>query len=341
MKNNKVLLIILVLLLAVSAYYLATKNNSTLKSRDGVLSDFNIDDTTTIDKIYISSSTGESVTLTKGDGFDWIVDGKHKARPECVSVLMTTFAQIAVKSPVPAAAFENVVKEIATKSVKVEIYQGEDKPNKVYYVGDATNNNQGTYMLLEKGGVKSTEPMITHIPGFYGFLTTRFFTNPLEWRDAAVFKYSVGEIKKIEVDFYDNPQESFVISQEGNMLSLFAKEDMKAIENVDTAKVQIYLSFFGKAYYENVYNKLTPQIQDSITSSQPYFHIKVTDIFGGSNEIISYKIPHKGEEVDSNGNPYEFDLDRMYGFFNNDLLVYIQYRTFDKFILPKKFFFKE
>ncbi len=146
MKSNKPLLAVLVILLAIAAYYISTKESSTLRSREGVLSDFAIEDTTTIDKIFISDFQGESVTLTKSDDY-WLVDGDKKARPESISMLLKTFHRIAVKSPVSAAAFENIVTSIATKSNKVEIYQGGDQPSKVYYVGESTQNdgiqNQG------------------------------------------------------------------------------------------------------------------------------------------------------------------------------------------------------
>jgi hypothetical protein len=343
MKNNKTLLIILVVLIAVAAYFFATKNSSTLKSREGALSDFTIEDTTTIDKIFIANSTGENSTLTKGDGNDWVVDGEHKARPESISLLMKTFSRIAVKSPVSSAAFDNVVTSIATKSIKVEIYQGEDKPSKTYYVGEGTHDNHGTFMLLEKDGVKSTEPFIMHIPGFYGFLTTRFYSNPLDWRDAAVFKYAVNEIKKVEVNYFDQPEESFTIQQNGTTLGFYDNQTAAVINNFDTANVKTYLSFFNKAYYENPVVGIKQAKQDSILGTQPYFDIKVTDIFGKENRMIGYKLPYKGDVslVDPSGNPYQFDLDRMYGYYNNDLLVFIQYRTFDKYLLPKSFFLKK
>jgi hypothetical protein len=343
MKNNKTLLIILVVLLAVAGYYIATKNTSTLKTRDGALSDFAIEDTTTIDKIFISSSEGSQVTLTKGDGNDWLVDGKHKARPESISVLMNTFARIAIKSPVSSTAFNNVVTAIATQAIKVEIYQGGNKPSKVYYVGESTQNHQGTYMLLEIDNVKSSEPFITHIPGFYGYLTTRFYSDALEWRDAAVFKYSVGEIKTVEVINYEKPEESFTIQQNGTALSVFDTQKNTLLTNFDTTKVNTYLSFFSRAYYENVVVGIEKVKRDSIIAAPPYFSIKVTDIFGKENKIVAYRMSYKGnpELMDPDGNPYVYDLDRMHGYYNDDVLTLIQYRIFDKFILPKNFFLKE
>lgn len=337
MKNNKLLLAVLVVLLAISAYYFMTKDSSTLKSREGVLSDFAIEDTTAIDKIFISDFKGESVTLTKADGY-WMVDGGNKARPQSISMLMKTFNRIAVKSPVSAAAFENIVTSIATKSVKVEIYQGEDEPSKVYYVGESTQNHQGTYMLLEKGGVKSSEPFIMHIPGFYGYLTTRFYASALEWRDAAVFKYLPNEIKEVEVNFFEKPEESFTIKQSGTAIELYDNQTAKLIENANEKALKTYLSFFDKAYYEQVVLDIEQAEQDSIIASQKIFSIKVTDIFGKQNSIVGHYIPNRKNPVGEDGKSYPFDLDRMYGHFNDELLVFIQFNVFDKYLLPKEYF---
>jgi len=340
MKSNKVLLVVLVILLAIAAYYFTSKNSSTLKSREGALSDFAIEDTAAIDKIFISNYKGENVTLTRGDG-EWIVNDKHKARPESIAVLMKTFDRIAVKSPVSSAAFDNVVTSIATKSVKVEIYQGEELPSKVYYVGEGTQNNQGTYMLLEKDGVKSSEPFITYIPGFYGFLTTRFYANPIEWRDAAVFKLLPNEIKEIEVNFFEKPEGSFTIKQSGTSLEMYDNQTSKLIENTDEMAIKTYLTFFENAYYETMVLDMTEAKHDSIMATQPYFSIKVTDIFGKETSMVSYYMPNYREMEDVNGDLYPHDMDRMIGYFNEELLVFIQYRTFDKFLLPKQYFMKK
>ena len=291
MKNNKALLVVLVILLAIAGYFLMNKDSSTLKSRDGVFSDFAIEDVEAIDQIFISGYAGESVTLMKGDG-EWLVNGKHKARPESIAVLMKTFARIAVKSPVSSAAFDNVVTSIATKSIKVEIYEGEDTPSKVYYVGEATQNNQGTFMLLEKDGVKSTEPFVMYIPGFYGYLTTRFYADALEWRDAAIFKYLPNEIKELRVDFYAKPGESFTIKQNGTSFELYENQTAKLVENTDEKMIETYLSFFDKVYYENVVMGMGQAYQDSIVATQPYFSIELTDIFGKKNKIVSYYRPN-------------------------------------------------
>ena len=123
MKSNKIIILILVVLAAVAIYFFINKSAGTLGSNKGEKSDFAITNIETIDKIFIVDSKGKSVTLTKpGDG--WLIDGKHSARPDNIRLLMKTFKRIAVRSPVPKTAHNNVIKQIATIATKVEIYQG-------------------------------------------------------------------------------------------------------------------------------------------------------------------------------------------------------------------------
>lgn len=338
MKNNKFLLAILVVLIAAALFFMFNQKVGTLGDREGVKSDFAFEDTTQIDKIFIADSEGRNVTLGKKEDGVWLVEGKHKARPGSISVLLKTFNRIAVKSPLSKAAHNNVVTELATKGIKVEIYEGKEKPSKIYYVGDPTNDHLGTYMLLETDGVKSTEPFVMHIPGFFGFLTTRFFADKDEWRDALVFGVGPEEIKKVELNYFETPEESFVIEKNMDEIRLYSSE--KTIENFDSQKLNDYLNSFKKIYYENTLSNVPQEQQDSVAASAPFFSIKVTDIYGVENEMVAYHMPNFKQLLDNEGNPYPYNLDRMYGRFNNDLLVFIQFGTFDQLTLPLSHFLK-
>lgn len=336
MKNNKLALILLVILIAIAAYFFISKSNSTL----GELNDFAIEDTASIDKIFIADPTGDKVTLTRSEK-NWLVEGKHKARPESMDVIMKTFYQIAVKSPVSKAAQNNIIRELATSSIKVEIYQGKNKPSKVYYIGGATQNHQGTYMLLENDGVKSSVPFIVHIPGFNGYLTTRFYANALQWRDAAVFNYEPKEIKSLQVHYFEQPENSFTIKQTLGQFSLY-DEQAKPVENFDSSKVLQYLGMYEKIYYEMVVmNELSQAKKDSVITSTPFFKIELEDIFGKTTKIVAYHMPNYRQIEDENGVPFKHDVDRMYAVLNdNNFLLYIQFYTFDKITFPRQIFLK-
>ncbi len=340
MKKNKILILLLLVLAVVAAYYYFNSKSGTIGEQEGAKSDFAIADTTSIDKIFIADAQGKTVTLTKINKV-WMVDNKYVARPDNIRLLIKTFGRIAVKSPVPKAAFNNIVKSIATGAIKVEIYQGKDLPSKTYYVGGATLDHKGTYMLLETDGVKSTVPFIMHIPGFYGYLTTRFFTEPKQWRDAVVFKYSPQEIKSIEVNYFETPEESFTITNSDNKFTLTNVGSTKIIKNVDNTLLNEYVSRYQKIYYEMIDEESSKEKIDSTIASPPYFSIEVKDFKGGSNKIVGYHMPNFRKILDKDGNEFLFDVDRMYGYLNNELFTYIQFATFDQLRLPKTYFIKK
>ncbi|MBL4670453.1 MAG: hypothetical protein JKY30_14490 [Flavobacteriales bacterium] len=337
MKSNKIIILILVVLAAVAIYFFINKSAGTLGSNKGEKSDFAITNIETIDKIFIVDSKGKSVTLTKpGDG--WLIDGKHSARPDNIRLLMKTFKRTAVRSPVPKTAHNNVIKQIATIATKVEIYQGGDKPSKIYYVGGSTLDHQGTYMILETEGVKSSVPFIMYIPGNYGYLTSRFFTDADQWRDAIVFKYQPEEIKSITINYFETPEESFVINKNGNKFSL-SEIDSEKIIPVDSNVLHEYVSRYQKIYYEQVDEQLSKYQIDSILSSPPFRSIEVNGIDGAKDKIVIYHMPNfRGLKDPGTGIEYDYDIDRMYGSLNNDLFIYIQFPTFDKITFPKRYF---
>ncbi len=337
MKSNKVLILLLVVLAAVAIYFFINKTSGTLGLAGGEKSDFAIEDTASIDKIFIVDARGNSVTLAKEESV-WMVDGKYTARPDNIRLLMKTFSRIDVRSPVPKAAFNNVVKQIATGATKVEIYQGGDKPSKIYYVGGSTLDHQGTYMILETNGVKSTAPFIMFIPGNYGYLSSRFFTQATQWRDAIVFKYKPETIKSIEVNYSETPEESFIIKNDEGKFSLFEIGSEEPL-NVHPDQLKDYVDRYQKIYYEMIDTDSEQTKIDSIIASPPFITIEVKDLEGvNNNKIAIYHMPNFRTLLDNKGEPFQYDVDRMYGYLNNDLFTYIQFATFDNLTLPKRYF---
>jgi len=336
MKNKNILIVIIIISLTLVAFYFYKSNQKDTKNEvKGAKFDFAIKDTNSITKIFIVDEKGASVTLNKIENV-WKVNNKYDARPESISLLMKTFARIDVKFPVPKAAFKTVVKNIASGSKKVEIYQGNDKPSKVYYIGNATMDEQGTYMLLETDGVKSTVPYVMHIPGFNGFLNSRFFTSAQQWRDAVVFKYQPDQIKSITVNHFEEPSNSFKIIKENNDFILTDVQGNKI--NANRNNINEFVGRFKKVYYEMIDDVSSKTRKDSILNAKPYFSISVIDIKNDTNKIIAYRMPNYKNKEDVNGKIYKFDLDRMYANLNNQFFIFIQYPTFNKIAINKKDF---
>ena len=331
-NNNKIIILVLLLAVAVAAYLYFNQGGTTYNV-EGAKMDFAVEDTSSITKIFIVDNQGKHVTLVKGEN-SWLVNNKYDARPDNIRLLMKTFSRIAVKAPVPKSAQDNIIKSIATKGTKVEIYQGGGQPSKVYYMGNSTMDQTGTYMLLETEGVKSSVPFIMHIPGFKGFLYSRFFTDSQQWRDAAIFKYQPQDIQKLEVTYYETPEQSFTITKKDTSFIMTDKNDQEV--KAPANRILEYLERYEKIYYEMVDTESKPELIDSVLNAQPFIRIAVTDVDGEINEVIAYHMPNFRQTLDPvSGEPFEYDVDRMYANINRELFVYIQFATFDEITVKK------
>lgn len=335
MKNKNLLALLIVFVLTVVVLFLFRNyQKGTIRQE---LKDFAVKDTASITKIFLADKKGNKIKLTKKAPGQWMVNDKFTARKDAISTLLFTIHSIEVDAPVSKAAYNNVLKEMATTGTKVEIYSANNL-SKTYYVGGTTPDYLGTYMMLDN----SSTPFSMHIPGFEGFLTTRYFTEEHLWRSTGVFNYTPNEIKTVKVEYPQKPELSFQINSIGNnQFSLLALNSNTSIQNFDTMAVKEYLLNFKNINYEGIEVKMRKELKDSIRSLDPLHIISVTDNSGKVNSIKTYpKKPQEGE-TDEQGKPLVYDRDRMYGQLNNEEhLVLIQYFVFDKVLKPITYFQK-
>lgn len=327
-KNQKALLAVLILT-GVALYLYFNNKTSTIKEE---LRDFAVEDTASITKIFLADKEGHQVTLEKLEPGKWMVNKKHEARNDAIENLLLTVGQIDVKAPVAKAAMDNVIKVMATQSTKVEIYQGEDEPSKVYYVGHATQDNFGTHMLLENSSV----PFVMHIKGFMGYLSSRYFCEEDKWRQTKLFGYSMDDLGSVEVNYPSRPERSFIIENIDNeKLSIKSLSDNKILANMDTLSVFAYLQLYQKVHFEYFANEVKQHVRDSLAQNGPLFSITVTDVLGNKNMVKAYRKPTKAGSTDLDGNMVNFDIDRMCAYIHDDKeFVIIQYAVFDFLTIP-------
>ena len=149
--NRGVYVVLLVLLLIVAGYFYFTQNTNTIRSE---FSDFALEDTSSVSRMFISDFEGISADLTRQSDNTWKINDKYKARQDAIDLILKTVNSVKVTETVPRSSKETVIKSMAGSSIKVEIYTSSEKPAKVYYVGNPTQNHFGTYMLLEIDGEK-------------------------------------------------------------------------------------------------------------------------------------------------------------------------------------------
>ncbi len=332
MKTNRTLALVVVLLALVALVLYLRRGEGTLKEE---LSDFAVPDTGAITRVFIASKSGQEVTLEKQHPGRWIVNGTSRANNDMVNTLLETLHSMDVRSPVAKAAYNNVMKKMAATAVKVEIYRGEGD-NKVFYVGHETQDQYGTFMYLEKSSV----PFVVHIPGFDGYLTPRFSPVAGSWVPNVVFDHGTAEIARLHCDNRAEPASSFEIRAEGDGFVVAASPGGEPVEGVSQNKVNSYLEYFGKLYYEFTAKDLPDEKLDSIRATEPFLVMTLDSRDGGHRTARMFRMPRQKSDEELlemgivNNKPY--DTDRFYVQIDDDARMHAaQYYVFGKlFIRP-------
>ena len=346
-KNNRITIIIAALLVVIAGVLIW--NNRYLSTLQGEASDFQVWDTASVTKIYLADRReNESLLERQEDG--WTLNGTYKAHPKQVNYLLTTLYKIRIKMPVSVASHDNIVKQLASQSTKVEIYQivprinlfdkiklfNHEKRTKVFYVGDATMDSSGTFMLKE-GADKA---YIVYIPSFRGFITTRFTANPDDWRDHTIFHEKLVDIQSVEIDFNEDPEGSFRIDNMGkHQYKLTRLSDNKDLP-YDTLKVINFLSSFSDLRFEALFtNTMEQERMDSITNSPFVHNVVVTGKDGSTQDMKTFRKLVLNGVTDMSGDYGDVDHDRMYALIDGGKdFVLIQNYVFDKVLHDVRYF---
>ena len=346
-KNNRITIIITALLVVIAGVLIW--NNRYISTNRGEESNFQVWDTASVTKIYLADRK-ERESLLEREPQGWVLNGTYRAHPKQVQYLLTTLYKIRIKMPVSKASHDNIVKQLASQSTKVEIYQNvprinlfnkvklfyHEKRTKVFYVGDATMDSSGTFMLKE-GADKA---YIVYIPSFRGFITTRFTANPDDWRDHTVFHENMADIQSVAIEFNEDPEGSFRIDNMGkHQYKLTRLCDNKDLP-YDTLKVINFMSSFGDLRFEALFTNSLPQERiDSITSSPYVHHVILTDREGNTKEMKTFKKLVMNGVTDFGGDYGEIDRDRMYALIEGGKdFVLIQNYVFDKVLHDVRYF---
>ncbi len=350
MKKNRNIIIITIILIIIAVALFMQNHYSTL---DKYETDFSVNDTASITKIFIADKNVNAVTISR-EGGHWILDGESLANTKIVNTLLSTLKRIKVKSPVSLASHNSVVKRLSSIGKKVEIYQEvygidmfgiklfkHEKLTKVFFVGDVTKDNLGTYMLMDG----AERPYIVYLPNFRGFISPRFSPMIDDWRSHVVFSDKLADIKSLKLYFADRDSMGFkleVIDAMGNY-EITRLRDGSKVESYDTLKVLNMLTSFADLRYESRLNNiLPPQKIDSIVNSPSLFELTLVNKDEDTTYMKCFKKNRISEEI---ANQYEkltpVDHDRFYALINGgDDFVLMQFYVFDKVLYPLDYYLK-
>ncbi len=347
MKKYRNSIILLVVLGIITAFMLLQNRSGTFRKESNT---FAVADTSSITKFFLADKRNNTVKVERTETGNWLLNDKYEINPTMVQVMIQTFMSIDSKEAVAKATRNTIIRMMAAKSVKTEIYQKvyrinifekiklfpHEKLTRTYYVGDATMDNSGTFMLMEG----SEDPYVVNIPGFRGFVSPRYSAFEGDWRSHSIYKFRVPDISSVTIKFNEDPAHSFSITNRNNKeFALTSMVGNRNIENFDTSKVVQYLSVFKNLNYENILDKMTKTKRDSIVSGVPTYEITLVDKLGKSHALKTWKRKADIGQLDIDGIQTEYDIERMYGQVDeSEQLVSIQYFVVNEVLIPIEFF---
>lgn len=327
---KKSLLPLLFIALAAVAWWLWRRDTGTTLT--GAMSDFAIADTARVDRIFIADKQGRTADLRRGADGRWTVDGRP-ANQFPVGTLLKTFRNVEVRTPVPKSAEAATLKFMSTSAVKVEIYTGGSRPEKIWWVGHGTPDHLGVYTILEKPGTgRSESPFVLGMSGFTGLINTRFHANLDEWlsTDLAVYP-DINAIASMQVEHPLEDSAGYIINFGGGRDMSLNDAQGRSLP-VDTVIVFDMLQHAIDAHFEYFERTYTRAVKDSILASEPRHVLTLTTRDGRKQRLAFWKKnPYPGEKT-MDFETLTTDVDRMLSVKDDTALVVVQRYWFDRMV---------
>jgi hypothetical protein len=334
MKKNYIYLLVVLVLAALAYFFVFQRDSGSFRGDETA---FGVKDTASIGKIFLADLKGNTIEVERsGDG--WVMADGKPARQDLLNTVLLTFNQMEVKVPVAKSMYDKVVRDIAGNHIKVEIYNRSDKKIRSFYIGPISSTFRGNFMLVEG----SETPFVVQIPGFDGFISSRFDMEPLNWKDRTVFSTRPDNIAKVSIDYPRVPDSSFVIERSVEGEYTFTNKG-QTMPQFNPEIGNFYLNYFKKLncelFIDNSY-KL-----DSLKNHEPVCIITVTDQKGNSRKAdIYYRAVNYRTKMQFTyeGKDINFDLDKYYGVINEGAdLALIQNFVFGKLFVGPAYFYRQ
>ncbi|MBR1833948.1 MAG: DUF4340 domain-containing protein [Bacteroidales bacterium] len=318
--------------------------------------DFHVEDIASVSKVFIADKQNNQVLLERvidstGDT-TWLVDGLHPASQPMIDLLLETLHDMRIRQQVNKNAIPQAVKQLSARAVKVEVYQHRwfinwfggklrlfphERLAVTYFVGHETQDMMACYMFRK--GDKA--PYIIHIPGFRGYLTPRFVSDPMSWRSHEIVHWDIRHLQSVELDIPASPQESFVVRREGDDFVMELTQGHRMVDGFDTARVAQMLSSFANLNFDEFASRVPNSYIDTSFNSAPRTILRITNTDGETREVktyLKYVNPEDSLAMPDTSMYEMFDVNRLYAIIDNKDSVLIQYFVFDNILQPASFF---
>lgn len=259
-KRNTVLLILLISLslLTVLLFLLSTNDSSDIDK-----SLFKVGEQNKIDRIILASQKGK-LELTF-DGSKWMINQKHEADPQLVTVFFASLLQVEPKRRITGLQEDSITNRLKKEGIRVMLWEDKNLEKEFTLVGN--DQKTETYFQFDNDA-----PYFVTIPGYRVYVASIFELTESEWRNKKVFNFNWQNFKRLKVNFSEHPNQGFTISVANG---LFGIEEVTV---ADTTKLSSYLESIFNLRAERILTEKEAVIYDSLLATSPILDLVIEDI---------------------------------------------------------------
>ena len=332
MKKNYPLLFVFLLLGAGTVWYVLSNDEKKASNTLGWDRKFKVDNIEEVQKVFIAKRSGETITLTRKGGH-WLQNGEYKVSSNAMENVLEVVGEVTLKFVPPKAALDNIVKQLAARGIKVEVYGKGDELLKSYYVGGVTPDARATYFIMEG----SEQPMAVELPHMEGQVRTRFDLRGDDWRDRTVFEYQPEDIQAVSIEYPQQRNKSFKLQRKGDRFDVqpFYDNVQPTDRPVVDGLVEGFLVNFDKCMAESFDTEYA--FKDSVRATIPFTIISLTDTKGEEKKTVFYPY-YKMDAV--TGERYTDVVERYFTEVDDKDWLLTQHRVFDDLFWSYQAFFE-
>ncbi|NBC84388.1 MAG: DUF4340 domain-containing protein [Bacteroidetes bacterium] len=242
LQTQALLLASLAILAAI--IYLFNNEQSSIKPKDKA---FAYNALYKINKISISNND-TSLTLNNESGNNWIVNNHYPANDQSVKALQSVLSRLEAVAPLANINRAQTTKNLFNKGTRVDLYQ-HNQPSKTYYFYYDTASNQTYSSLGNKDAIFTLKIKAADVRNVVQY----FNTSVGYWKDNHIFKLPPEQIQVIQLQYPDNPEQSFTINNTQQPPELYDHQGKK-IENVNIEKINNYFYYYSAVKYSEIIN---------------------------------------------------------------------------------------
>ena len=267
-KNIK-LIVILAVLLSLSLWLGSREEKKSNLDVDQRL--FSIEDIEGVDKIVLQNDVAINNLILKS-GY-WQLNAKYRADQNLVELLLAVFNRVEIQRSVSKKLKPEVINELNTNGIGVEVFSQGELLQKFLVGGNATKTNTYFARTVEN-------PFIITLPGYNNYVAGIFELTTNQWRDRLIFSSTWRSLKSLSISYLGLPQNDILIDYKNDQLV------MEGVNTLDTVSMLSYIENFNQFHAIGFIDSGEYPRFDSLLTTDVAVTIALNDIDSKKNQVL-------------------------------------------------------